>query len=319
MGEDAGPDGAAERRSPANAADPPTAFDRGVAAAERVVRENRFTIAVVFPLVGAVLLVGSAEGLPAAALAAALAPLGQAELGRAAGAFLTFNAALIMVGTLVMRSPLLVGIAPLLDRRAVAALGSATLFSYGIEMVGVATDWPYGAFEYLVDLGPMVGGVPLGLPVFFLPLVVNAYLLVLLTLRGLADRRAVRLPATVAVVVAVDLVLDPGAVAIGFWAYDGGGAYYGVPLSNYLGWLFSGTVAAALVDLAFDPDAVRARLDACEFVLDDLVSFVLLWGAVNVLYANWLAVAVAGLFVGGLVRSGRFDFDVVGAWNGVAR
>jgi putative membrane protein len=315
MAEGARTDGEATTPPPSGG----TTYDRAVAEAERVVRENRFTVAVVFPLVGAVLLVGSAEGLPAAALAAALAPVGHAGLGHAVGGFLTFNAALIMFGTLVMRSPLLVGVAPLLDRRAVAALGTATLFSYGIEMVGIATDWPYGAFEYLVDLGPMVAGVPLGLPVFFLPLVVNAYLLTLLTLRGLADHRAVRLPATVAIVLAVDLVLDPGAVAIGFWAYDAGGAYYGVPLSNYLGWLFSGTVAAALVDLAFDPDAVRARLDACEFVLDDLVSFVLLWGAVNLLYANWLAVVVAGLFVGGLVRSGRFDFDVVGAWNGVAR
>ena len=296
-----------------------TPFDHAIAAAERTVRANRFTVAVVFPLVGAVLLVASAEGLPTAAAVALLEPLGHAEAGRTVGAVLTFNAALVMVGTLVMRSPLLVGVAPLLDRRAVAALGTATLFTYAVEAVGVATDRPYGAFEYLVDLGPMVAGVPLGLPVFFLPLVVNAYLLTLLVLGGLADRRAVRLPATVAVVLAVDLVLDPGAVAIGFWAYDGGGAYYGVPASNYLGWLFSGTVAAALVDVAFDPDAVRARLDACEFLLDDLVSFVLLWGAVNVLYGNPLAVAVAGLFVGGLVRSGRFDFDVVGAWNGVAR
>jgi putative membrane protein len=286
------------------------------ARAEAIVRANRFTIAVVFPLVGAVMLLASAEGLIAPAFAAALSPVGLADVGRAIGLFLTFNAPLILFGTAVMRSPLLVGLAPLADRRVLGLLGLATLFSYGIEMVGIATGWPYGNFEYLIDLGPMVAGVPLGLPLFFLPLVVNAYLLVLLVLPS-ADRRLVRLPATLAVVLAVDLVLDPGAVAIGFWRYEAAGAYYGVPISNYAGWLFSGAVAVTLVEFAFDPAEVRARLAACEFVLDDLVSFVLLWGAVNVLYGNWLAVLVAGGFVGGLVRSGRFDFDVVGAWRGV--
>ncbi len=49
----------------------------------------------------------------------------------------------------------------------------------------MTTGWPYGQFEYLVDLGPMLfGTVPLGLPVFFLPLVLNSYLLCLLLLGG---------------------------------------------------------------------------------------------------------------------------------------
>jgi len=39
-------------------------------------------------------------------------------------------------------------------------------YTYAIELFGVATGWPYGTFEYTVSLGPMLGGVPLALPVF---------------------------------------------------------------------------------------------------------------------------------------------------------
>jgi putative membrane protein len=42
-------------------------------------------------------------------------------------------------------------------------------------------------------------------------------------------------------------------------------------------------------------------------MLDDLVSFVVLWGAINAVYGNWAAVAAAVAMGLGLVRSERFD------------
>ncbi|WP_121822421.1 bisanhydrobacterioruberin hydratase [Halostella salina] len=257
-----------------------------------LVRENRFTIAVVFPAVGAVLLLASAEGVVPPPLA--------------------FQPTLILFGTLVMRLPLIAGVGPLVDRRAAVAILAVTAYAYGIEFVGVRTGWPYGHFEYGIDLGPMLAGeVPVGLPVFFLPLVLNSYLLVLLLLGDSARRRAVRLLATLATVLAVDLVLDPGAVALGFWAYDGGGAYYGVPLSNYAGWVLSGAVAVGCFDLGFDHGALVERLRACSFMLDDLVSFVLLWGLVNVFYGNAVAALVAAGFLAALLRTDEFDGAVL--------
>ncbi|MGQ3410760.1 bisanhydrobacterioruberin hydratase [Natrinema sp. LN54] len=259
---------------------------------EALVRENRVTIAVVFPIVGAVTLVGSAEGVLPDPLA--------------------YNPLLILFGTLVMRSPLVVALLPRVDRRAVAFLGVLTAYTYAIELVGVQTGWPYGTFEYGIRLGPMVGGdVPLALPLFFVPLVLNAYLLTLLALRERVGRVVPRLLAAIAAVVAVDLVLDPAAVAIGFWTYVPPGSYYGVPASNYWGWLLSGTVAVVLVELAFDRAALLERVRACEFALDDLVSFVLLWGAINVLYGNWIPAGVAGLFCLGLLRTDRYDLATV--------
>ena len=268
--------------------------ERIEAGLDDLVRENRFTIAVVFPAMGAILLVASAEQLMPAPL--------------------NFNPYLIFFGTLVMRLPLVAGVAPLTDRRAALALVALALYSYGVEFLGVTTGWPYGAFEYGVALGPMLAGVPLGLPVFFFPLVLNSYLLCLLLLGERARSRWVRLPVVVATVVAVDLVLDPGAVALGFWEYFEPAVYYGVPWSNYAGWVLSATVAVGAFDLAFDRTALLARLDSCPFMLDDMVSFVILWGAVNAALGNWVPVAVAALFGAGLVATDRFDVPTRPRW-----
>ncbi|USZ72139.1 bisanhydrobacterioruberin hydratase [Natronosalvus halobius] len=258
---------------------------------EALILENRFTIAVIFPLVGAISLVGSAEGVIPDPFA--------------------YNPLLILFGTLVMRSPLVVGLLPRIGWRTLGWLGLLTAYTYGVELLGVRTGWPYGDFEYAISLGPMLfGEIPLALPLFFVPLVLNAYLLTVLVFGQRAANPLVRLPAAVVAVVAVDLVLDPAAVSIGFWAFEEG-IYYGVPLSNYAGWLLSGTVAVILLDLAFDREALLERIRECPFILDDLVSFVLLWGSINVLYGNWIAAAVAGGFCLALLRTGRYDRTMV--------
>lgn len=256
---------------------------------DEIVEDNRFTIAVVFPAVGAVTLLASAEALLPGPL--------------------TFNPYFLLFGVAVMRLPLVAGLAPLVSRKAAVGLIALCGYTYAIETVGVLTGYPYGAFEYGVDLGPMLGGaVPAALPLFFIPLVVNAYLLCLLLSDRVARLTAVRIPTVALAVIGMDLVLDPAAVSIGFWAYDAGGAYYGVPWLNYGGWALSATVAVAVLDAAFDRGSVLARLERCEFMLDDLVSFVVLWGVVNAYFGNWIPTVLAIAFGVGLWRADRFDF-----------
>ncbi len=261
---------------------------------DRIVRENRFTIAVLFPAIGAITLVGSAEGWIPEPFA--------------------FNPWFVLFGVAVMRSPLVVGVLPTLDRRAVGWIGVLVAYTYFIEHLGVRTGWPYGTFEYTISLGPMLGGVPLALPLFFIPLVMNAYLLCLLLLGGRASRGWIRLFVVVPTVVAMDVVLDPGAVAVGFWDF-GGGAFYGVPLSNYAGWVLSATVAVGTLDRAFDMEAIRDRLRSCEFMLDDMVSFVILWGGINLFYGNYVPAAVGVAFGIGLIRTDRFDSQLLSPWR----
>jgi putative membrane protein len=255
----------------------------------RLVNENRFTIAILFPAVGAVMLLASAEGLLPDPLA--------------------FNPFLVLLGVAVMRVPLVSGVAPLLDRRAGVALGVLVTYTYAVEYTGAKTGLPYGEFSYGVSLGPMLGPVPYALPLFFIPLVLNSYLLCLLVLGDRARSLPVRLLAVSATVVAVDLVLDPAAVALGFWSFAEG-SYYGVPLMNYAGWVLSAVVATVLVDIAFDGPELLDRVRTCPYMLDDLVSFVLLWGGINAFYGAWVPVAIAVAFATALVRLNRFDFEV---------
>ncbi len=256
---------------------------------DALVSNNRFTIAVVFPVVGAVMLLASAEGLLPDPLA--------------------FNPLLVLIGVAVMRLPLLSGVMPLVDRRGGLALAALVVYTYAIEYVGTTTGLPYGEFSYGVSLGPMLGPVPYALPLFFIPLVLNSYLLCLLVLGERARSLPVRLLAVSTTVVAIDLVLDPGAVALGFWSFDGGG-YYGVPLLNYVGWVLSAVVATALIDIAFARGSLLDRVRDCPYMLDDMVSFVLLWGGINAFYAAWGPVVVASGFALSLVYIDRFDFDV---------
>lgn len=256
---------------------------------DRLVVEHRFTIAVVFPAVGALALLASAEGLLPDPV--------------------SFNPYLLLFGVAVMRLPLIAGVAPLATRRLAVGVGVLCLYAWTVETIGVRTGYPYGSFEYGVDLGPMLAGeVPVALPLLFLPLVANAYLLSLLLLGGAAGRTALRVPLAVALAVATDLVLDPAAVAVGFWTYEAGGSYYGVPWTNFAGWVLSTTVAVVVTDVSFERDALIARLDDCRFALDDLVSFVVLWGGVNAFYRNWIPAALAAAFGYALWRTGRFDF-----------
>lgn len=263
---------------------------------EKLVQENRFTISAIFPAVGAVMLLASAEGL-------------LPEL-------LSYNPYLIIFGTLVMRLPLIAGIKPLIDRKAATGLVLLTLYSYFIEYIGTTTGFPYGEFQYLVELGPMIAGkVPLGLPIFFIPLVVNAYLLILLLYPERTGKLSFRLPVVVGTVLFLDLVLDPAAVAIKFWSYSEA-FFYGVPVSNFLGWVLSASVGVLTLDQFFDREGLLERLESCGFILDDMVSFVFLWGLVNLYFLNVLPFLLSLVLGIALWRADRFDFismkDAVG-------
>jgi isopentenyl-diphosphate delta-isomerase type 1 len=127
-----------------------------------------------------------------------------------------------------------------------AMLGIAAL---AIETSAIITGFPYGHFGYSDLLGfRLFGYTPWTVFLAWTPLVVAAYAI---AARLFEARRLwpVRIALVAIVLVAFDLVLDPGAVRIGFWRYEGGGPFYGVPVSNFIGWLFSGAIAAVLIEV----------------------------------------------------------------------
>lgn len=177
-------------------------------------------------------------------------------------------------------------------RRASFSVLALSIFAYAIETTGVATGFPYGEFRYGDALGPKAFGlVPYLLPVSYLPLVLGAV--------GAASGRTVLRTLKAAVLlVALDAMLDPGAVGLGFWEYVEGGFYYGVPLSNYLGWLLSGALGGAVLLLVGRP-----RGGAPPGLLDSAIIAVAFWVGVAV-FTGLVLPALFGvaLFVFLLVR-----------------
>ncbi len=153
------------------------------------------------------------------------------------------------VSTLLIALPSFVALWRYLGpKEATLSLLSLSVLGFAIETTGVATGFPYGTFYYGNSLGPKVADlVPYLLPLSWVPLVLGA---VAATVPGgkIGPRRRILWVLSAAILLSlVDGVLDPGAAALGFWVWPEGGIYYGVPITNYFGWLFSSSLAAALL------------------------------------------------------------------------
>lgn len=176
--------------------------------------------------------------------------------------------------------------------RAGYCVGLLSALGFAVELVGVITGFPYGRFYYSGELGPELGGhVPYILPVSWVPLVLGAVAATepvgggrsRLDYAGWVLRAA-------GLLVLLDGVLDPGAALLGLWVWPTGGAYYGVPASNYLGWLLSSLLAVGLI-LSLAPWMRTLPVPA---MLDSVLIALAFWTAVAL--ANALFVpAVLGL------------------------
>ena len=154
-----------------------------------------------------------------------------------------------LVSTLVIALPTLISYWRLLGAGTAAlSLMALSALGFAVETAGITSGFPYGEFYYGDALGPKVAGiVPCVLPLSWAPLVLGAVAAARPPLSQRLLRRILWVLLAAVLLVAIDGVLDPGAARLGLWVWPEGGAYYGVPLSNYAGWLLSSTLAAALV------------------------------------------------------------------------
>ena len=143
-------------------------------------------------------------------------------------------------------------------KRAALVLATMGAFAVVLETFAVKTGLPYGHFSY----GPKIGfkvldAVPWTVPFSWPPLVLGALYLA----STQTKRVAALIGFSTLFLLAFDGVLDPGAVSQAFWKYDAGGMYYGVPLSNFCGWILSGAVGSWLLfQLSGKRDDVPAPL-----------------------------------------------------------
>jgi uncharacterized membrane protein len=119
----------------------------------------------------------------------------------------------------------------------------AAVVSYALEEAGVRTGLIFGPYHYSSLLGPMLGHVPILIPLAWFMMIYPAWVTARALLRGVDTRRPAGMAALALVAAIVmtawDTVMDPGMSAAGNWVWEQGGAYFGVPLRNYAGWLLT--------------------------------------------------------------------------------
>jgi uncharacterized membrane protein len=187
-------------------------------------------------------------------------------------------------------------------RRGAAQLAAAAGIAHAVELAGVRTGRPFGRYEYSARLGPRAGGVPLAVGVPWALMARPAWVVA-----GLIDERPLaRVPLAAGALTAWDVFVDPRMTAEGYWAWPEGGVYEGVPLSNFAGWLATGT----LVFAAWSVLEAKKRGQTPLFRGDGALAFYV-WTWVGETFANvvfWKRPRVA---VAGALAMGAFAVPAV--------
>jgi uncharacterized membrane protein len=154
-----------------------------------------------------------------------------------------------------------------------------------VEVVGVATGFPFGSYAYGGRLGPTLLGVPVVVPLAWAMFAYPAHA------AGL--RLGHRVLATGWALASWDLFLDPQMVHEGYWTWDDTSpGINGVPLTNHLAWLVVALVMAALLPPRDADDRVPLALLGWTWAASVLA---------NLAFFDRPAVALAGGLALGLV------------------
>lgn len=118
-----------------------------------------------------------------------------------------------------------------------------SLYAILIETLAIITGIPYSHFQYSGLIGlKLFGHTPYTVPFAYVPLFLGCFYLAIL----LSKSKWKIITLSTLLVLVTDLVLDPAAVALNFWTFQSGGFYYGVPLSNFFGWIITGFIASSI-------------------------------------------------------------------------
>jgi len=111
-----------------------------------------------------------------------------------------------------------------------------------VENLGVATGFPFGRYYFVELMGPKLFHVPVLLGLAYIGMAYVSWSVARLIVGGDdapgGGSRLLALPAVAAFVMAAwDLAQDPvWSTVLHGWVWRDGGPWFGVPISNYLGW-----------------------------------------------------------------------------------
>lgn len=128
----------------------------------------------------------------------------------------------------------------------------ALVATFIIEVLGVATSFPFGTYEYDTErLGLSVLGVPLLIPFAWFMMLYPTWLIA----RSLFRSRNFAILTGALLMSTWDLYLDPQMVNEGYWVwFIDGVATKEIPLTNFFGWFLSTAVIFTLLSFALKPN-----------------------------------------------------------------
>jgi uncharacterized membrane protein len=169
-------------------------------------------------------------------------------------------------------------------RTALAIFVAGFSISLASELTGTTTGYPFGPYSYTTQLGYLIGGrVPFNIPTswFFMLYASLAICGRLLTARDDSATRWRWAAVAAMVLTAWDVSMDPAMVATTHWLWhlpptEGASLvrrvflsplFYGMPITNWLGWLLTGLVVARVMLAIVPPTAWAKRVSPSRFPL----------------------------------------------------
>jgi putative membrane protein len=136
------------------------------------------------------------------------------------------------------------------SRRTSLTIAVIAVLTFGTEWLGSTTGFPFGDYDYTLNLQPQLFDVPLLIPLAWLMMLGPAWAVAQAVLGGRINtpqRRLAFIGLSALAMTAWDLYLDPQMVGWGFWVWADPNGYFGIPWSNYLGWLGVSALVTAIV------------------------------------------------------------------------
>jgi uncharacterized membrane protein len=112
------------------------------------------------------------------------------------------------------------------------------------EFISLRYSFPFGSYRYLAFEGFTLQGVPIPVIIAWGVYVYTCYL------ASLSISRRMSMITASSLMVLLDMALDPVMVERGVWVWEAGGEWFGVPLTNYLGWFLVSSISLILYNLA---------------------------------------------------------------------
>lgn len=161
------------------------------------------------------------------------------------------------------------------------------LYALAIETFAIKTGLPYGEFSYTNALGPkLLDTTPWAVALAYPPILLIAFWFASKFTRGFG-----RIFITAIFATLVDVVLDPAVVSLDFWAWESPGAFYGVPLINFIGWIVTSLIGATFLHAIWGKaDRVKAP------VAYSGLAVLLFWTGVNAGISQVIPLGIGAIY-----------------------